>query len=95
MELCALIASLNTIRGGLGDQKNAVVRSSACARAAWRRKDLPLDRRIASFEHDLPAIELTWSVRYLYVNGTMPQLDFALSVRDSTTGSAVYLPPPR
>ena len=122
-------------------------------------KDLPLDRRVASFEHDLPAIssireavrglllstgverpvvqsgaagadiitsspnrpaerpiavrlrnatireildeisrlhgELTWSVRYLYVNGTMPQLDFALSVRNSTTGSTVYLPPPR
>jgi len=29
------------------------------------------------------------------VNGTMPQVDFALSVRNSTTGSTVYLPPPR
>lgn len=117
-------------------------------------KDLPLDRRVASFEHDLPTVsavrdamrrvlltsladgspassgpgvelitsggqaadrpiavrmrnatireilneisrahgELTWGVRYLYVNGTMPQLELSFSVRNSTTGSVVYLP---
>ena len=123
-------------------------------------KDLPLDHRVAAFEHDMPTLpsirdalrglllqaaaeralaqsgtsapadvaaslparqgerpvavrmrnatireifheiarlhgEVTWSVRYLFVNGTMPQLDFSLSVRNSTTGSTIYLPPPR
>ena len=37
--------------------------------------------------------QVTWSVRYLFVNGTMPQLDFALSARDGTTASTISLPP--